>query len=219
MKTLTENRIKGIPGFTRNPEHDFSDDGSYFIGFEYKGLPLTQCRDAKYGTYLCFRVDYIAHEKGFTYDDYSSTEWYHLCDKYNGVPELPEVEEIVKDLETVIAGIKVLEEKVKNEEIDYDKIVERAEYEIRIGEAALNKFKAEFNFWECESDWDLKHARDYVKSLQSKINRLVKLVESPKTYGNIRHIAQNIAKGWHIEIGDDNFYIEWMNEMLAKQAA
>ena len=85
MKTITENRIKGIKGFRRAPEYDFTDDGSHFIGFEYKGLPLTQHRSSQYGTYLCFRVDYISHDKGFTYKDCSNTSWYHLCDKYNGV--------------------------------------------------------------------------------------------------------------------------------------
>ncbi|WP_405291913.1 hypothetical protein [Methanobrevibacter sp.] len=219
MKTLTEARVAKIPGFTRNPEHDFSDDGNRFIGFEYKGLPLTQHRDSNYGTFLSFRVDYIAHKKGFTYDDYFSTPWYHLCDKYNGVSELPEIEEIVKDLETVIAGIAELEKKVKNETIDLTKVVERAKFEKKLGEETIENFKSKFEWWKCKSDYDLRNARDYLNRLQHEIDNLEKLIENPAADNNIRHISQKVAKGWYIEIKENEFYIKWLNEILDKQAA
>ena len=195
MKTITENRIKGIEGFRRAPEHDFTDDGSRFIGFEYKGLPLTQHRSSQYGTYLSFRVDYISHKKGFTYDDYSNTSWYPLCDKYNGVTELPELEEIIKDLEVVVAGIKELEEKVNNEVIDYSKVVERAKFEKKIAEECIANFKEKFEWWNCKSDWDLRKARDYMNSLQNQVTRLEKLIANPEADTNIRQISQHVEKG------------------------
>ena len=219
MKTITENRIKGIEGFRRAPELDFTDDGSRFIGFEYKGLPLTQHRSSQYGTYLCFRVDYISHKKGFTYDDYSNTSWYPLCDKYNGVTELPELEEIIKDLEVVITGIKELEEKVNNETIDYSKVVERAKVEKKLGEECIANFKAKFEWWNCKSDYDLRNARDYINSLQRDIERLQKLIANPTANENIRHISQKVEKGWHIEIKENEYQIKWLNEILAKQVA
>lgn len=219
MKTITENRIKGIEGFRRAPELDFTDDGSRFIGFEYKGLPLTQHRSSQYGTYLCFRVDYISHKKGFTYDDYSNTSWYPLCDKYNGVTELPELEEIIKDLEVVIAGIKELEEKVNNETIDYSKVVERAKFEKKIVEECIANFKVKFEWWNCKSDWDLRKARDYMNSLQNQVNRLEKLIANPEADTNIRYISQKVEKGCYIETEEDDFYIKWLNEILAKQVA
>lgn len=217
MKTITENRIKNIPGFRRAPEHDFTDDGSHFIGFEYKGLPLTQHRDSQYGTFLSFRVDYIRGKYDFTYDDYSQTDWYHLCDKYNGVEELPEIEEIVKDLETVLKGIEELAEKVKNEVPDYTKVVERAKYEKKLGEECLNNFKAKFEWWNCKSDWDLKNARDYFNSLQKYIGYLDQLIANPAADSNIRHFIQNVNKGWYIHIKENEYQIKWLNEILAKQ--
>ena len=219
MKTITENRIKGIEGFRRAPELDFTDDGSHFIGFEYKGLPLTQHRSSQYGTYLCFRVDYISHDKGFTYEDYSNTSWYHLCDKYNGVTELPELEEIIKDLEVVVTGIKELEEKVKNEVLDYSKVVERAQFEKKFAEELLDNFKKNFEWWNCKSDWDLRHAKDYFNSLQNKVKGLEKLIANPEANTNIRYIMQCLEKYSYISIKEDDFYIKELNEILAKQAA
>lgn len=219
MKTITENRIKGIEGFRRAPEYDFSDDGSHFIGFEYKGLPLTQYRSSQYGTYLSFRVDYISHEKGFTHDDYSNTDWYHLCDKYNGVTELPELEEIIKDLEVVVTGIKELEEKVNNEVLDYSKVIERAKLEKKLGEECIANFKSKFEWWNCKSDWDLRNARDYINSLQRDVERVEKLIENPEEDDNIRHILQNVEKGWHIHIKENEYQIKWLNEILARQSA
>ena len=216
MKTITENRIKGIEGFYRAPKYDFTDDGSHFIGFEYKGLPLTQHRSSQYGTYLCFRVDYISHNKGFTYEDYSNTSWYHLCDKYNGVTELPELEEIIKDLEVVVAGIKELEEKVKNEVLDYSKVVERAQFEKKFVEEQLVNFKKNFEWWNCKSDWDLRNAKDYFNSLQNTVKRLEKLIANPEADTNIRHTIQCLEKYSYVEVKEDDFYIRELNEILAK---
>ena len=222
MKTITEARIKNIEGFRRAPEHDFSDDGNRFTGWEYKGLPISQHRSAQCGTFVSFRVDYIAHRKGFTYDDYSKTPWYKLCNKYNGVSELPEIEEIVKDLEIVVAGIKELEEKVKNEKLDYSKVVERAKLEKKAIEDYINKFKSEFNFWECKSDWSLKKAKEYVQTLSRKIEKLSVLIENPESDSNIRNIYQRVEKYLYLEVNieSDNekeFYFTQLDEILSEQ--
>lgn len=58
--------------------------------------------------------------------------------------ELPEIEEIVKDLEVVLAGIQKLEEKVKNEVPDYTKVVERAKFEKKLAEETINNFLSKF---------------------------------------------------------------------------
>lgn len=219
MKTITEAKIKDIQGFRRAPEHDFSDDGNNFTGWEYKGLPISQHRSSKYGTFISFRVDDIAHKKGFTYDDYSKTSWYKLCNKYNGVSELPEIEEIIKDLEIVVAGIKEFEEKVKNEKLDYSKVVERAKLEKKAVEDYVNKFKSEFNFWNCNSDYSLKKAKNYIQTLLRKIEVLSKLIENPESNTNIRNIYQKIEKGLYIEVnieGDNEkeFYFRELDEVL-----
>ena len=219
MKTITENRIKNIPGFVRTPELDFSDDGNRFVGFVYKGLPLTQHRSSECGTFLSFRVDYVSHKKGFTYDDYSNTDWYHLCHKYNGVMELPEIEEIVKDLEVVLAGIQKLEEKVKNEVPDYTKVVERSKFEKKLAEETINNFLSKFEWYNCKSDRDLKNAKEYINKLKKYITHLDKLIENPAADENIRHISQSVEKGWHIYVKENEYQIKWLNEILARQSA
>lgn len=220
MKALTENRVEKITGFRRAPEYDFSDDGSHFTGWEYKGLPLTQHRSSKYGTYLSFRVDYISHKKGFTYEDYSNTPWYKLCYKYNGVPELPEIEEIVKDLEVVVAGVEELSKRVESEEVNSAPIIQRAGIEIQILESFTKKFESEFKFWACKNEYELKRAYDYYRGVQRHLENVKSWYKDPDSKENLRDMAQRVAKYGYIEIkGEDDFYMRELTEMLEAQKA
>ena len=175
MKALTENRVAKIEGFFRNPEYDFSDDGNHFTGWEYKGLPLTQHRDSQYGTYLSFRVDYLYENTRlpvyFTLQERHDSEWYKLCNRYNGVNELPEIEEIVKDLETVIAGIKALNEKVQNEGIDVNPIVEKLYKEADFADEIILNFKDKFDvFNSCYTDYDIRNGK--ITTIKETIERI-----------------------------------------------
>lgn len=138
MKTLTDNRVSKIPGFSRAPELDFSDDGTRFQGFVYKHLPMSQARSCGL-TFLSVRVDYLSEDTELkfvgTYEDYSKEPWYKLCDKYNGVKELPEMEEIVKDLETILTGVKELNKRL-------EKIIELVErYKVKVHEKSTLESK------------------------------------------------------------------------------
>ena len=226
MKTLTENRIKNIPGFIRKPEYDFSDDGSYFYGWEYKGLPLTQHRSSTYGeTYLSFRVDYLNEETTlpvyFTYEERKNTTWYRLCDKYNGVYELPEIEEIVADLETVIAGIKELNKKVKTEEIDVQPIINQLTKEKEYIQNGLESFKARFDFFNFTgSDYQLNSIRNYVKSLNGYIERIestfIAIAEKSISRRTLKELSERIIDGYIVcKIGDD-FYLKQLEELITK---
>lgn len=220
MKTLTENRIAKIPDFIRKPEYDFSDDGNHFTGYEYKGLPLTQCRSCG-DTYLSFRVDYIARKKGFTYNDYSKTTWYKLCDKYNGVPELPEMEEIIEDLETVVAGIADLANKVSHETIDTMPIIQRAGAEIAVIEKFTEMFETEFKFWKCKSEFELRRAYDYYRGVQKYLENLKKWYYEPEKQKNLREMSQRLVNYGYLEIQDDkdSFYIKELTKMVEDQKA
>ena len=82
-----------------------------------------------------------------------------------------------------------------------------------------HQFKEKFEWWNCKSDWDLRKARDYMNSLQDQVTRLEKLIANPEADTNIRYISQSVEKGWYIETKEDDFYIKWLNEILAKQVA
>lgn len=62
-------------GFERAPKLNFSDDGNYFFGYAYKGVPVSYLRHED-EIYLTFRLDYMQHDKVENEPD----TW-----KYNGV--------------------------------------------------------------------------------------------------------------------------------------
>lgn len=226
MKALTENRIKNVAGFIRNPRYDFSDDGNRFTGWEYKGLPLTQCRDSHYGeTYLSIRVDYLNENTKlpayFTYQERKETSWYPLCDKYNGVSELPELEEIVADLETIIAGIKELNAKVQAEEIDAEPIEKQLLKEKEYVQNGLEEFKAKFDFFNFNgSNYELNRIRDYVKSLNRYIQQIEEILvhlnsDEPFSRRELKEYAERANDYIICKVGD-NFYLEELNEIISK---
>lgn len=216
MKTLTAIRVSKVPGFVKAPEYDFSDDGARFTGFCFKGLPLTQHRGLG-NTYLCFRVDYIARKKGFTYEDYSKEPWYKLCDKYNGVEELPEMDELVKDLEVVVQGIEELSKRVNSEKIDTSPIVERAKAEQKFIEDFAQKFESEFKFWACKDSSELYKAFHYFNSLKSQLQDVQSWIDAPEKQPNLRDMFQRVAKYGYIEVKDDSFYVRELSELLESQ--
>lgn len=64
---------------SRDPSLDFSDDGTRFVGYKYKGkLPITRASGTE-DLYLCIRLDYLS----FSYNEYKDD--YDILDYYNGV--------------------------------------------------------------------------------------------------------------------------------------
>lgn len=80
---------------------NFKDDGNYFRGFSYKGMPMTQCY-ADGNCYLAIRVDYLKNK--FSYRDWMKTEEWKLCDKFNGVSEF-DMEDLIETIEKIIAKV------------------------------------------------------------------------------------------------------------------
>ena len=70
-------------GFTRREDIDFEDDGNYFTGYEYKGVPVSFLNSSSDMDliFLSFRADYTH----MPYSEYSKLNTYKLTDKYNGV--------------------------------------------------------------------------------------------------------------------------------------
>lgn len=227
MKSLTADRVSKVPGFTRNPSHDFSDDGTRFIGFEYKGLPLTQARSSRWGTFLSFRVDYLNEDTELplyaTFEEYRQEPWYPLCDKYNGVKELPSMDVIVTDLEKVLEGIKALNEKVLQKTINPAPILSRLTYELQLVETSYTRFRKSFDLFDsCYSENDISKIRSCMRSLACKkdaIESLTTEITSNKiTRRKLAKLEENVRNG-EIVLGENCYYIEKLDELLKKQAA
>lgn len=225
MKTLTENRVSKVPHFRRAPELDFSDDGNRFQGFVYKRLPMSQGRGCGL-TFLSVRIDYLSEDTELrfigTYEDYSKEPWYKLCDKYNGVAELPEMDEIVKDLETILAGVKELNKKLESEEVDTKPILHRLEEERKLSQDAYDNFKSKFDLFNPKySDYEVRNIRDYMKSLKQKAESAAscykKVEDGLLTKRELRRLAVQ-AEYNYIFIDDDCFYTRQLNEYLEKVA-
>ena len=223
MKTLTEKRVSQVPEFYRAPWLDFGDDGNHFIGFEYKGLPLTQCRNS-YGTFLSFRVDYLSENKKLkfcgTYHDYSKQPWYPLCDKYNGVPELPEMEELVKDLETVVAGVKALNAKLESETIDTEPILKRLEIEYKLAQDAYDNFKSTIDLFDPRyTEYDVSNIRSYMRSLkQAAFNAETtskRIKNNEYSIQELRHLYEQATHSY-IYTEDENVWAKWIQKIVDK---
>lgn len=104
VKNLSKVNIRNIDGFERREDLDFTDDGSKFKGYSYKGMPITTIR-YKDETYLSVRVDYLWNK--FDYKTWMQTEEYKLCDEFNGVSEV-DIDKLVENLEKIIAKVNEL---------------------------------------------------------------------------------------------------------------
>ena len=113
IKSVTESRIKNIEGFAYLPRYDFSDDGIRFTMWIYKGIPFSQHRSSKYGTFISLRYDYLTTMKkaGLTdltmdapWEMWSKTEAYSLGDKFNGINNF-ELEDLMNTIEKYREGI------------------------------------------------------------------------------------------------------------------
>ena len=69
-------------GFKHTPDLDFSDDGTNFKMFSYKGIPVSYAKsDDIY--YIAVRLDYL----DMRYEEYSKLPSYRDGDEFNGVDE------------------------------------------------------------------------------------------------------------------------------------
>lgn len=227
VKTLTENRIANIPGFKRVPKYDFSDDGSRFTAWVYKGIPMTQCRGGG-NTYLCLRTDYIS---SFKKDGLSDLEfhlpwqfWYDnkgkdVEDVFNGVPEF-DLDQLLKNVDILIEQIKTVTEKFNNlNEIDFFPIEERCWEESKVLKEFLESARTEFQ-WMSASDYDTKRFKDYWKSLKNYADRAhnrafaYRLGEVSKY--DLYEDNERLKKYGYVitEVDGSSFYMKEIKEMI-----
>lgn len=204
IKNLSKANIRNYEGFEVREDLNFSDDGNYFRGFSYKGMPITTLRSDNV-TYLSIRVDYLNNE--FTYKEWMNTEEYHLTDEFNGVPEF-DMDKLIENLERVIAKVAEMNEAARNEEIDMTEVKNVLVQEIAYAEQVVEDFKKNFKWYEV-SEYKLKTLVAYMKEQVKGIERAKELISKLDTCDR-RHkkeYVERLKAYGYVQIAKDGFYL------------
>lgn len=209
---LTKANIKNT-GIELAPEHDFTDDGSRFRGFIYKGMPMTQCR-ADGECYLAIRVDYLDNE--FDYKEWMNTKEYQLEDEFNGVSEF-DMDKLIENLEKIIAKVNEMNTAAKSEELDMTPVKEALKTEIEYAESVVNEFKTNFKWYDADG-YKLRSLVDYLKSEEREIAHAKDLLKNADTLEkkSQRHMLISLKEYGYVEIRSNSFYLNQMKEALNK---
>lgn len=203
VKNLTVANIRKYEGFERREDLDFADDGNYFRGFSYKGMPITTLRTDN-TTYLCIRVDYL-EDLQFTYKAWMETEEWKLCDEFNGVSEF-DIDELIKNLEAVIAKVKEMNAQAKAETVDTTAIEAAVAKEIRVAEEIVDIFKKNFKWYDCPTN-KLTALIGYMKSAEKEIESAKAIDFTKMDNRQKREANERLAQYGYVRIRKDSFYL------------
>jgi hypothetical protein len=210
VKNLSVANIRKFEGFVRREDLDFVDDGNHFRGFSYKGMPITTLRTDD-TTYLCVRVDYLENE--FTYKEWMQTEEYRLCDKFNGVSEF-DIDELVENIETILAKVAEMNEVAMNEEIDMTEAKVALANEIEYAEQVVENFKNNFKWYDAEP-YKLKTLISYLKSEEQKIERAKAMDFDAMSKKQKREVVERLTNYDYVVIKKDDFYLREISNAIA----
>lgn len=205
VKNLSKVIVRNYEGFNLREDLNFSDDGNYFRGFDYKGLPITTLRSDD-TTYLKIRVDYLDNE--FTYSEWMKTDEYSLAGEFNGVYDF-DLDKLIDNCERIIAKVNELNEKVREEVIDTKPIEEKLNKEIKMAENVVEFVKTSLKWWEL-SDYELKNVSRYMKSILNKIERMKKIDFENIDKSSLRHMRESLNEYGYVELRKDDFYLREM---------
>lgn len=196
------------------PQHDFNDDGNRFRGFEYKGIPMTQCR-ADGECYLCIRVDYL--KNNFTYKEWMETEEYHLCDEFNGVSQF-DIEKLIENLERVIDKVDEMNSNASVDKNELENVKNVICDELNKRESFMEEIKTFLELWNVKSGkkYYVKHIIEYANSLKNEIERGYKILKELDTM-EVRQQKEFIerSKSSYGILGSD-FYMKTIREWIEK---
>ncbi len=206
---LTNARSFAKLGIVRRTDLNFTDDGTRFTGYEYKGLPITYATGGG-KMYFNIRVDYL-HD--FAYCDYFKKPWYKLCGKFNGVESIDETELMIT-LEKVIKAIAELKEEVDNLNLDFTAYNARKEAELEMIETYIKKASTEFN-WLDASIAEVDQVKNCVSTLKDYSLRYAKLKEenTPAMRMSLKHFEDYN----YIAINDATYCISKLNALVEKR--
>ena len=196
IKRLTVANIKGT-GIERAERYDFEDDGNYFRGFIYKGMPITQLYwKGEETVYLTIRPDYL--ERDYTYEEARKAGLYEVTDEFNGYSGEFDLYELINNLEETIRIHNELNS--KEDDIDITPIKNAIYEEVEYAEGVLEEASKVNLFTSTASKYEIERfvnsGRDLIKSIQKvkdicvnldKVERVKKqqYIESLNNYGHI----------------------------------
>ena len=203
-------------GIELSPEHDFTDDGNRFRGFIYKGLVMTQCRTCG-ECYLSIRVDY--QKNNFTWNEWSNTEEYRLCDEFNGVSEF-DIEKLVENLERIIAKVKEMNDSASVSEDDIEEVKSIVRNEISEMKVFLDDIKSRsFEWWNADQ-YCMKQAAYYIHSIEDCMRRGNIIIDEISTWSvgdqRTRIEAAKRSKAAGKDFLNWKWYIERVTEYMEK---
>ena len=207
---LTKANIRNT-GIELAPEHDFTDDGNKFRGFIYKGMPITQCRsDGE--CYLSIRVDYLDNQ--FTYKEWMETNEYHLTRKFNGVFQF-DLDELIANLDTVIAKVNEMNEAAKAEVIDMTKVIAKADQEIKDLNTFIETVRTSLKWWTL-SEYQLKNARECINKLMLTLERSRNIDFDSLDRHNKKTKVESLNKYGYVIIDlEHDYWVETLEKYMA----
>lgn len=191
---------------------DFTDDGSRFRGFAYKGMPITQCKYQ--GTiYLAIRVDYLKND--FTYEDWRRTEEWKMCDKFNGVSEI-DSEDLIATLERIIAKVNEMNKAAVSEKIDFTEVKIKMYNEVEYAEDLINKLKDTWKWYDA-NDYQLREIKECLKNTERNIESAKKkiLQFNDLSIKEKRELFQRSEKNVYLIINPEGYFLKKIKEELA----
>lgn len=212
VKNINQQVIRHYEGFEVREDLNFRDDGNYFRGYAYKGMPITTLR-ADGTTYLAVRVDYL--DNNFTTHEWLHTPEYYLAEEFNGVAEV-DMDKLVENLEKIIAKVAELNANAEAEVIDTDAIQTALDAEVAYAEQVVEDFKHNFKWYEVSS-YKLNQLADYLKSQERENARCKAMKISEQSVRIQRDLRERLNKYGYVMIRKDSFYLEQMLEAMSKE--
>ena len=200
-------RLSSIPGVTRDPSNDFTDDGNRFQAYLYKGtVPITYLRD-KEDVYITIAFH---HLEDINYDEYKEFPSYKNADEFNGVPvDTFNAEIFQKNLEDAYKDIVDFLGSV--EDVDSAQLEDRItsinnackEYEEKvkqyIQDNALKIMKL--------SDYQFRNLKNYVSSAGNRTADYIRNASSSSQRHfmsrDLESLKRQISNSWNFEYIED----------------
>lgn len=176
MKNFSESKLNLV----RNEKYDFTDDGTRFLGYDFKAenginVPVTKaiaCGEK----YICFRPDYFKNEN-FCYNfwyDIEGDKTREARDEFNGCTEINE-NVFIENGNLVAKSIAKSIEEFKKLNFDKNIVINSLKESVANRKARLEKVKT-FSFENFESEWDVKRAFGNWKDAKRDIENLEKKI-------------------------------------------
>lgn len=174
IKNFNENKMNLV----RNENYDFTDDGTRFLGYDFKAengikVPVTKATSCG-EKYICFRPDYFKKD-GFCYSfwyDNKGDETWEARDEFNGCTEIDE-NKFIENGNLVAKSIVNSIDEFKKLSFDKSVVIASLKESVADRKARLEKVKT-FSFEDFTSEWDFKRSFSDWKDAKRDVENLEK---------------------------------------------